>query len=147
MEYLDSNITYDDCVIVALFNAAKAAGKNVTYDSIYVLALKSGWYKPGSGFMCDNLDAAFDALKLKARLLSNPCTRKIFRNIREDKKIYMFFKPSDWSELPGHAMVAAKGEHGVKVYNSYYEGTGWKTLSKLLRQGEKHYAIEITRSA
>lgn len=146
MKYLGSNINHDDCVIIALFNVSKAYGKKNTYSKIYDLALSRGWYEPGKGFYCKYLDDAFAALNLKARLLpDNACLKKIFKNVVKKKKVYVFFRPSDWAEIPGHAMVAIKGERGVKVHNAYDSGAGWRTLAKSIKNGKKHFMIEITR--
>lgn len=144
MRFIGSNISYDDCMIVALYNAATAVGINTSYHKIITKSKKMGWYKPGRAFRCADLDAAFAWLKIEGRRI-NKNTRDIFKDITKKKKTYLFFRPSDL-DCPGHAMVAVKSENGVKVHNSYIFGRGWKSMSREIKSGKQHIAIEIKRS-
>lgn len=146
MRFIGKNIKYDDCVLVALYNAAIAAGVNTTYYKIRKLSISKGWYAPGSSFECKYLDKAFAYLKIKGSLLSKVEPNKIFDSVINENKIYIFFRPSEWC-LPGHAMVAVKGSKGVKVINPYICDTGWKSMSREIKNGHEHFAIEVTRAA
>lgn len=147
MEFIGSNRKTDDCMIVALHNAAVAAGIKCTYEKVMKLALKKKWYKPGQGFKCDYLDKAMEALGLNGKLLPDTSTKKVYSSVVNKNKIYMFFCPNDWG-MPGHAMVATKGSIGVVLHNSVWSESGWRTFSRAINSGYlKVYTIEVTRSA
>lgn len=145
MEFIETNIAHDDCVVVAIVNAALGIGKITTYDEVLKLSLKKGWYEFGRGFLCDHLEEAFKTFNLKARLVNGEANiKQIFRDIVDQKKVYVFLCESSHGDHRGHAMAAVKGKKGVKVWNPYYIDEGWKSLSKSIKSGEKYYAVEVT---
>lgn len=148
MRMIGSNVQYDDCMVVALYNAMVAVGKKAKYNKIYRASLDKGWYVPGQGFRCDRLDEAFSHFGLKAEITRPEDVRakKIYNSVVEKKEVYIFFRPSTCG-LPGHAMVATKGHYGVNVINPYLSDLGWEAVSYEIGCGIEHFAIKISRSA
>lgn len=146
MNFLNTNVKYDDCMIVALYNAAAALGRQTTYDKIRKWSIRKKWYAYGEAFQCIYLDDAFGYLKLNAKLLpENVSTKELFKAVKDENKILIFFRPSAYGGIPGHAMVAIKGEIGVKVINPYIEDRGWRGMSEEIKSGVKHFVIEVSR--
>lgn len=148
VKFIGRNNTIDDCMIVALHNACVAAKRRSSYKMVYDLSVKNGWYSPGKGFMTEHLDAAFQALKLSAKVVEWDA-RKIWRSARNKNKVYLFIRPSDYENyFPGHAMVAARGDVGVKIHNPYHgQKTGWRTVQEEIeKKGKKHFVIEVTKA-
>lgn len=145
MPFIERNIVYDDCMVVALHNAAVAVGKKSEYHKLMDVSTKKGWYVRHVSFKCKHLDDAFKHLKVKANLVQGAVkTKELFKSIVEQNKVYLFFRPSEYG-IAGHAMVAIKGEKGVKVLNPYLTGKGWRSMSKEIRSGKSYYIIEIQR--
>lgn len=147
MRFLSTNVNFDDCMVVAIYNALIAIGKDVNYEEVLNLCLKKQWYVPGKSFQCKYLEDAFSAFDLKCKLVTDyKKTKKIFKSVVNHNKVYLFFRPHEWSHIPGHGMVASKGNKGVHLFNPFHEGTGWKTLCKEIHSGYFYLAIEIMRT-
>lgn len=148
MEFIGRNRYDDDCMIVAIHNALIAAGKPSTYERVKNICVRHGWYRKGKGFQCKFLGEAFKRFGVEIKPVPEDMTTKeYFRNVVENNKSYFIVSGARYEDSLGHAMVATKGEIGVKIVNSLWYGRGWKTISKDINLGFlKIYAVEIERS-
>lgn len=147
MKLIGENIRYDDCMVVALYNACIAMGSNLVYQDVLDVCLSKGWYRPGAYFECKHIDEALAYFGLKGKLVNYP-TKELFKKITQDSMVYFFFRPYPFYDyIPGHAFVAVKGDKGVHLANPYHEAHGWKTMSKEIKSGVKHFVIELEKAA
>lgn len=148
MRFISDNVDYDDCVVVAIYNALIAIGSTLVYTEVLDTCRAKGWYSPGDAFQCGFLEDAFAHFGLKANLLKDVNTKQIYRDITTENKIYFFFRPFPPAPyMPGHAFVAVKGEKGVKLVNPFWQANGWRTASKEMKKGVQHFAIELEKAA
>lgn len=148
MNFIGNNVEYDDCVVVAIYNALIAIGYKFTYDEVLATCRFEGWYSPGDCFQCVFLEKAFAHFGIKAKLLNVLNTKQIYLDITKENKVYFFFRPfAPAPYMPGHAFVALKGEKGVKLVNPFWEANGWQTASNEMKKGVQHFAIELEKAA
>jgi hypothetical protein len=133
MELIASNLEDNDCMIVAAYNALILAGREADYKTIQFLCLANGWYNPEGGFSSQFVDDLFDRLNIAKEVPEGTTTADIRENVKAGIPYVILCK--DLHKGGGHAMVAVKGEKGVKIVNPDHFFKGWRTICKLLKRG------------
>lgn len=153
MEYLYQNQNLMDCAVVAIYNALIAGGKPQPFAKVKRTCIKKGWYDENEGFYNKHVIDAILHFGVEARFVGNFDTKELYRRVKEEKFSYLLMcntntGSSYFDTLPGHCMVIIKGKIGAEVVNTYTFATGWRTLSRNIKQGRfVAHAIEIKKAA
>lgn len=147
MEFIETNITEADCLIVALYNSLLLDGRRYHYDEIKALATSKRWYSEQNGFKIRHLQKMFKNYGLEViPTVPQIATKAISDRIRTGQNFLILTNGSYFGER-GHAMVATKGTKGTKVVNSTWNNTGWKTFYQSFRRKSFTFSAYEIRKA
>lgn len=150
MDFLENQVEFTDCLLLAVYNASVAVGNEFTYSQIKKYAVRKKWYKFGVGISTEHLPALGKRFRVSFKLIDakeplHMICKKALRGI----PVMVLIPPID---LPaGHGMIAVKGNKGVRLLGPYFgPGTGWRLFCRSFTRpyfGERLSAYEVRRAA